>query len=490
MKSVCIVGGGVGGLMTGALLTKEGYRVTVLEKNRTLGGGLQCFIRKGHTFDPSMHVFGGMQPGGNLRKILDYLGVTDKLLFEPCYDTIVHNDIKTQLPFGRDAWIEAIGCGKYHKELNDYVDDLYRIADTENLFCMRPSNSQHSEGAAITAKDLIERHVSDPCLRQRLAYVAHLYDGTDDTPALLHALTSVLHIDGIYKLIPSAYTLAKSLADIIVAGGGEIHTGCEVTSIEADGTAATAVISDSKRFAADIFIGALPIGTMLHIAPRQAFSTAFRHRMAEARQSRSAFCIYGILKSNSLPYENKCYHLLIQDQWGIVNGQWPKSLFMMTGRDNSDDKFASTFTIMMPMDYSCVSRWGETTHAHRPAEYLLWKQQVTAQALHLAEEAIGPLECEYTETASPLTLRDYSGSTHGSCYGLHASVLNPALTTLSPRTRLSNLYLTGQDINFHGMIGTSLTAILTAEAIVGQDCIVNKINGQQQTIHTIWKPSR
>ena len=72
MKSVCIVGGGVGGLMTGALLTKEGYRVTVLEKNRTLGGGLQCFIRKGHTFDPSMHVFGGMQPGGNLRKILDY----------------------------------------------------------------------------------------------------------------------------------------------------------------------------------------------------------------------------------------------------------------------------------------------------------------------------------------------------------------------------------------------------------------------------------
>ena len=45
MKRVCIMGGGLGGLMTGALLAKEGYRVTVLEKNRIIGGGLQSFRR-------------------------------------------------------------------------------------------------------------------------------------------------------------------------------------------------------------------------------------------------------------------------------------------------------------------------------------------------------------------------------------------------------------------------------------------------------------
>ena len=49
-KNILIIGGGLGGLTTGALLAKEGYKVTVLEKNSTIGGGLQCFRRKGVIF--------------------------------------------------------------------------------------------------------------------------------------------------------------------------------------------------------------------------------------------------------------------------------------------------------------------------------------------------------------------------------------------------------------------------------------------------------
>ena len=44
-KSVIIIGGGLGGLFCGAFLAKEGLRVTVLEKNATIGGGLQTFAR-------------------------------------------------------------------------------------------------------------------------------------------------------------------------------------------------------------------------------------------------------------------------------------------------------------------------------------------------------------------------------------------------------------------------------------------------------------
>ena len=74
-KSVVIIGGGLGGLFTGAILAKEGFRVTVLEKNVTIGGGLQTFRRFGETFDTGMHVIGGMQPGGNIRRICEYLGI-------------------------------------------------------------------------------------------------------------------------------------------------------------------------------------------------------------------------------------------------------------------------------------------------------------------------------------------------------------------------------------------------------------------------------
>lgn len=37
-KKVVIIGGGLGGLFTGAILSKEGLHVTVLEKNATIGG--------------------------------------------------------------------------------------------------------------------------------------------------------------------------------------------------------------------------------------------------------------------------------------------------------------------------------------------------------------------------------------------------------------------------------------------------------------------
>lgn len=83
MKTCIIIGGGIGGLVTGALLAKEGYQVTVLEKNAIIGGGLQTFKRNGVSFPTGMHIFGGFQEGGNLRKIFGYLGVMDKISLHP-----------------------------------------------------------------------------------------------------------------------------------------------------------------------------------------------------------------------------------------------------------------------------------------------------------------------------------------------------------------------------------------------------------------------
>ena len=50
-KSAVIIGGGLGGLFTGAILSKEGIKVTVIEKNAIIGGGLQSFNRFGEIFD-------------------------------------------------------------------------------------------------------------------------------------------------------------------------------------------------------------------------------------------------------------------------------------------------------------------------------------------------------------------------------------------------------------------------------------------------------
>ena len=61
-QKVVIIGAGLGGLFAGASLSKEGFVVTLVEKNAVIGGGLQSFQRFGEHFDTGMHVIGGLQP--------------------------------------------------------------------------------------------------------------------------------------------------------------------------------------------------------------------------------------------------------------------------------------------------------------------------------------------------------------------------------------------------------------------------------------------
>lgn len=131
-KSAVVIGGGLGGLFTGAILSKENIKVTVIEKNATVGGGLQSFTRFGEVFDTGMHVIGGMQEGGNIRRICEYLGIMDRVRLSHVdpdeIDTLYFaEDKKTyKIAQGRENFVKALsGYFPDHKdELTRYVDVL------------------------------------------------------------------------------------------------------------------------------------------------------------------------------------------------------------------------------------------------------------------------------------------------------------------------------------------------------------------------------
>lgn len=50
-KNICIIGAGVAGLSAASYLAKEGHKVTILEKNSTIGGRAREYIREGYKFD-------------------------------------------------------------------------------------------------------------------------------------------------------------------------------------------------------------------------------------------------------------------------------------------------------------------------------------------------------------------------------------------------------------------------------------------------------
>ena len=76
---VAIIGSGLGGLLCGTILSKEGYNVIILEKNSQTGGCLQSYRRDGHTFDTGIHYIGSLDDGQILDRYFKYFGIRDKL---------------------------------------------------------------------------------------------------------------------------------------------------------------------------------------------------------------------------------------------------------------------------------------------------------------------------------------------------------------------------------------------------------------------------
>ncbi|MBK6281628.1 MAG: NAD(P)-binding protein [Draconibacterium sp.] len=52
---VIIIGSGLGGLVSGNILSKEGLKVCVLEKNERIGGTLQSFVKEGTVFNTGLN---------------------------------------------------------------------------------------------------------------------------------------------------------------------------------------------------------------------------------------------------------------------------------------------------------------------------------------------------------------------------------------------------------------------------------------------------
>ena len=77
MSDALVIGSGLGGLLSGVILSRAGYRVTVLEKAVQPGGCLQTFVRDGLRFDTGFHSVAGLEEGGPLERIFRPLGLMD-----------------------------------------------------------------------------------------------------------------------------------------------------------------------------------------------------------------------------------------------------------------------------------------------------------------------------------------------------------------------------------------------------------------------------
>ena len=75
MTHTIIIGAGIGGLTTAALLLKAGHKVTVLESHIYPGGSAGTFYHQKFRFDAGATLAGGFSAGGPHHKVAELLGL-------------------------------------------------------------------------------------------------------------------------------------------------------------------------------------------------------------------------------------------------------------------------------------------------------------------------------------------------------------------------------------------------------------------------------
>lgn len=496
-QKVVIIGAGLGGLFTGAILGKEGFEVTLLEKNVLIGGGLETFRRFGEHFDTGMHVIGGMHPDGNIWKICRYLGIindvkvrevdddcTDYLYFSEDHDSY-------QIGKGREGFINSLAQKFPHERenLERYVDAILGIANKVDLFNLRPSERPmsffvESDDFLMAADEFIARFTADERLRSVLAYMNPLYGGkAHETPAYIHAIISTLYIKGASRFVGGSEHFANLLADVIQQHGGHIFANDGVEWIEVNDHQIDYVRTRSgKQYTADYYISDIHPCTLLTLMDEKAFPKSYRERLNIIHNTHSAFALYIKLKPNTFPYINHSEYYMTKyaDVWNFsrTDRPWPLGFLFMTPPNEDQGEYATKVLVTAPMPFQMVKQWEHTTVGHRGADYEKWKADCARLLLEQLEEMHPGFSeaIEAINTSSPLTIRDYYGVKEGSICGYAKNCQNIILSQVPVVTKIRNLLLTGQNINLHGFCGVPLTAINTCEAILGINYIINKIN--------------
>ena len=489
MNETVVIGGGLGGLLTAAILAKNGMKVTVVEKNHSIGGGLHTFRRGGVDYATGMHVFGGFGEEGIMTRICKYLGIHDQVKVmetdADCMDEIFTPDGRYCLPRGRESYVSYLSEIFPHESegIRLYVDALYRLADAE---LSQLSNISTSQQMLWPADQLIAYYIKDEKLKALLSYLAPLYSGVSgETPAYIHAMVNTLHIDGSYMFVNGSQHFADLLAGIVTDAGGRILTGHTVIGVEVDNRKAVGVVVSCIKNAVSTRYTLIPERVICAVDPRQlmemitsgAFPASFRERVMDARYGYSAFKLFVKFKDGSLksvnhpryfigfpqlrPYTPTPLHPYTSwDADRVELEHWPLCAMAVTGE--------RTMTVVAPIAYDWFEQWAGSRVGHRPEDYYLFKKELEDKLLAILPHWTSDAAIEEVFSSTPLTVRDYNGIYRGSMYGFHKDCNHIMYTKMSVNTKVSNLFMTGQSINLHGLCGVAITSLMTAEAILGK----------------------
>ncbi len=491
-KKVIVIGSGLGGLATGVMLAKNGYDVTVLEQGAQIGGCLQCFVRKGAKFETGMHFIGSADEGQPLDTLLRFLEVRDSLVLDRLdaggYDVVCLDGHRYRIPNGREAFINQLSSYFPHQRDNlvRYYDLVEKVAGASSLHSLRFDETDTATSMEYQLRSIngvIDSVITDPQLAKVLVGNLPLYAAElDKTPFSTHAFIMDFYNQSAYRIAGGSDHIAAALKQVIERYGGTVRKRSKVTRIICDEEKATGVEVNSAEFLPADFIvsDAHPMRT-LEMLDTKLIRPAFRTRINSIRQGVGCFTLYLRFKDDTIPYMNHNFYGFEENTpWNCEcydEQTWPKGYLYMHLCHAPHPQYAKTAEILSYMHMSEVEQWKGTTVSHRGADYLAFKAEKAEKLLCVVERQFPGLRNAIADvyTSTPLTYLDYTGTEDGSMYGIAKDVSMGVACRVPHKLRVPNVFLTGQNINSHGMLGVLVGSIVTAGELVAPQLLFEQI---------------
>lgn len=471
--TVCIIGGGMSGLFTGALLAKNGYKVTILEKNHIIGGGLQSFRRGDAVFNTGLQAFAGYEKDMISYQFFKYLGINQTLKILPTESNaqeIFWFDKQRcfHLPKGKQAYTDYLIRHFPHEEkgIRQLMEIVFQIGHTFDYLFLNSiqRHEEHIPYAYMPAYELIRQYVEDERLIMLFSYIG----GTtghclEKMPTLEFCMMLTLYVTGSHRFMGGSKQLVDALRNVIKSNEGEIVNNTNICKVIIENRRVECVLSvGGKQWKADTYIWACSPQILVNIANDRVFRLSMEERVNTYVNPFSCYVVYCKMKEKAFSFINSLVYIAKPNPYKNL----PQAIFFVTQPTCENQEWAETMDIYIPTSYEEVSVWSDTTIEKRGKEYNDLKLRIAQENIKLIAKYYPEIEdaIETFYVGSPLTIRDYYGNPSGAVYGQHG-LYTPI------RTRVSNLFMTGQAIQNQGIAGIATVATLTAETIMEQSLI-------------------
>ncbi len=487
---VIVVGAGIGGLSTAALLAKAGQSVLLVERHDRPGGYAHGFKRKHYTFDSGVHLVSGCglegyRNGSTIHKICRATGIDPQAIFipVPSYARAVFPEFEVSLNTGEAAFVEAL-TASFPRE-KDNLLKLIRLSKTLAEEAMLADKMvEYSRALRIppsqlfanlfryrraTLADALDEFLSDQRLKSACAALWPYLGLPPKQLSFLYwsSMMAGYTYEGGFYCKGSFQTYANQLAAAIESFGGEVLLNASVRRICVENGQASGIMLENGQIirAKTVVSNVDARQTNELLIGREHLPASYYDEQQKLKPSTSIFACY---IATDLPIDHKAhshesffYETYDHEAAFELTQEGRPNWFSVTLPCLSDPSLAPADHNILLLTTLCPFDIGTG-----------WRQQKKGFEQRLLEKAerYFPGLNEHLlliESGSPRTLERYTLNHQGAAYGFAPTPEQIGPGRPDVRGALPGLYHAGHWTRpGGGVAGVSISAQLATQAIL------------------------